>query len=182
MRVLDVGCGTGRLAPIVLSLGGVYHGIDQSAPMISAARMLHPGLHFSQCDALRDPLDEYDVIMLMHNTLGTFFPYRRRISLISILRDRLCNNGRLIFSCHDVNGPFSLASTSFLDWPFRIIRRITGSGYAVQRYHGELILIFRATPHFIARELSVFDFTITGEWPDNSRDKVDWTYYLAHLQ
>lgn len=181
MRVLDVGCGTGRLAPIVASFGGIYHGIDQSAPMISAAKALHPGLHFTQRDALQKTLEKYDVIILMHNTLGAFFPYQRRISLISNLCDMLSPNGRLVFSCHAVNGPFSSSSISLLDWPFRIFRIKTGKGYAIQKYHGELITMFRATPNFIGRELSMFGFKIAGEWPDNSRDPIDWTYYLAHL-
>jgi SAM-dependent methyltransferase len=50
LRVLDVGCGTGRSSRMYVDLGidpGNIHGIDVRPNAVEAARRLHPGIQFS---------------------------------------------------------------------------------------------------------------------------------------
>ena len=47
-RVLDFGCGTGRLSYWLTGFGCRAHGVDPSLEMIERARTLYPGVEFSQ--------------------------------------------------------------------------------------------------------------------------------------
>ena len=175
--VLDVGCGCGRIAPIVTSLGGKYRGIDQSQAMIEAARQLHPGCIFDRADILSTQEVKYHVILLMHNTLGGFFPYSTRARVIRSVCDVLAPGGIFVFSSHVNQGPFDRSHRSIFDWPLRLFRCVKGGGYAVQNYHGERVLMFRATFDYLAKELKACGLTIDLVVPDDSRMPVDWVYY-----
>ncbi len=50
-RVLDLGCGTGELAPVFLRHGYAYDGIDVDTPRIAYARAHFPGGAFQVMDA-----------------------------------------------------------------------------------------------------------------------------------
>ena len=49
-RVLDVGCGTGRLAPFLAGLGLDVRGVDLSPEMVRVARRDQPGFTFEVAD------------------------------------------------------------------------------------------------------------------------------------
>jgi len=50
-RVLDVGCGTGPLAPGLRARGIEYFGVDFVAPMLEEAKALHPQVRLVRADA-----------------------------------------------------------------------------------------------------------------------------------
>ncbi len=50
-RILDLGCGTGRLTKAIADAGAEVVGIDNSANMIGTARTQYPGVIFEQADA-----------------------------------------------------------------------------------------------------------------------------------
>jgi trans-aconitate methyltransferase len=50
-RILDLGCGTGRLTKAIAETGAETLGIDSSANMIATARSQYPGIFFEQADA-----------------------------------------------------------------------------------------------------------------------------------
>lgn len=56
-RVLDLGCGTGRLAARIAATGAVVTGVDSSVEMIERARELWPGLDFRVVDGQKLPFD-----------------------------------------------------------------------------------------------------------------------------
>lgn len=51
-HILDVGCGTGVLAPHVLKTGARYSGIDLSPKLVRLAQRYHPKAQFYKRDAL----------------------------------------------------------------------------------------------------------------------------------
>lgn len=50
-RILDLGCGTGRLTAQIAECGATVSGIDASSEMISEARRLYPTILFDTADA-----------------------------------------------------------------------------------------------------------------------------------
>lgn len=63
-RVLDLGCGTGRMAADIAAKGASVVGVDRSADMIQQARKNHPGLRFEVMDALAISFDEpFDAVL-----------------------------------------------------------------------------------------------------------------------
>ena len=95
MKVLDVGCGTGRFSVLFAQRGAVVTGIDRSTTMLTAARAsLPPGLratlHYIQADANHGlPKDNFDA--------GVFFMSIQYISLsdafFNALHEALAPNG-----------------------------------------------------------------------------------------
>ena len=71
-RVLDAGCGTGRVAIELARRGFSVVGVDADAPMLAAARAKAPELAWLQAD-LADlqggPNDEFDLIVLAGNVM-----------------------------------------------------------------------------------------------------------------
>lgn len=57
-RVVDVGCGTGRLEPYLAAKGLIPSGIDLSPEMIRVARRDHPGFGFDVADLRELPFGD----------------------------------------------------------------------------------------------------------------------------
>lgn len=54
VRLLDLGCGDGRLVPLWQSLTGAdAHGLDLSPAAMEAAQKSYPGIHYTQGDATK---------------------------------------------------------------------------------------------------------------------------------
>ena len=62
-HVLDIGCGNGRLAPLILERHATYTGVDNSAGLITEAKRLNPHITFMEGDALALPFadDMFDI-------------------------------------------------------------------------------------------------------------------------
>jgi SAM-dependent methyltransferase len=119
-RVLELGCGTGRVTGYLGARGARVTGIDVSEEMIEHARRLHPDQQFVVGD-LRD-LSRYadgrwDAIIASFNVLGVLDDEERR-RVLGELADMLTADGVLYFSAHNratldqIRSPFALVRSA----------------------------------------------------------------------
>jgi SAM-dependent methyltransferase len=102
-RVVELGCGGGRIAGYLVDIAQEAYGIDISADMVEACRQRYPAGHFSQGD-IRD-LSQFedgslDLVVAGCNLLDIFGDAERRESLREIRRV-LVDGGLLLMSSHN---------------------------------------------------------------------------------
>jgi SAM-dependent methyltransferase len=103
-RVLDAGCGAGRLLGYLRALGGEVHGVDISPEMVARARLRHPGIDVRVGDLADLPAvisGPFSAILLSANVLDVFDDDRRR-ALLGEIRGMLAPGGLLLFSSHNL--------------------------------------------------------------------------------
>jgi len=95
-KVLDFGCGTGRTAFLISSLGAEVHGLDYSKEAIRLAKknFQSPKLHF-RIGSLKDIKDKYDVII----SLGTLEHMDKPLQTLRVFKKHLNKKGRIIITC-----------------------------------------------------------------------------------
>jgi SAM-dependent methyltransferase len=102
-RVLELGCGAGRLTGHLIELAEAVHGLDLSAAMVGYCRRNYPRATFSEGD-LRDlsrfPLGSFDAVLAPYNVLDVLGDDERRDVLEEIRRVAVVG-GVLIFSSHN---------------------------------------------------------------------------------
>lgn len=103
-RVLELGCGAGRITGYLGARGGEVLGIDISPAMIDYCRKQYPGLAFELGD-LSDlsghPDRSRDAVVAEFNVLGVLEDVERKRVLREIHRI-LSEDGLLIFSAHNL--------------------------------------------------------------------------------
>jgi SAM-dependent methyltransferase len=103
-RVLEVGCGAGRVLGYLVLLGGDVHGVDLSSDMVDYCRRVYPGAEVRVGDvgALRASTNgAYDIVLAADNLLDVFGDAERR-RVLGDLRDLLAPSGVLVFSSHNL--------------------------------------------------------------------------------
>jgi SAM-dependent methyltransferase len=102
-RVLELGCGAGRLTGYLAELASTVHGIDISRAMIEYCRRAYPRATFSEGD-LRDlstfETGPFDVIVAPYNVIDVLGDEQRRVVLDELYL-LLVPDGLLIFSTHN---------------------------------------------------------------------------------
>ncbi len=99
-RILDAGCGSGRLAPHLLAAGHTVIGVDVDPVLIDAARTDHPGGTWIVGDLAELDLPAagieagFDVIVAAGNVLPFLGP-STRVEVLTRLRDHLAPTGRI---------------------------------------------------------------------------------------
>lgn len=110
-KVLELGCGTGRVAFNLYKLG--YHnitGIDLSTNMILVAREYakkhEAKINYQIDDAmnLKTTDTDYDGVLYMFNGLMLIPGRENRIKVLKEVRRVLKDGGKFIFTSHDLNG------------------------------------------------------------------------------
>ena len=108
MRVLDIGCGTGRHIFALSHIGCKFIGLDMSPHMLEEARdkLALAGLSAGlvRADMLRPPFAasvRFDAILLMFSTLGLVFGAKERIAFISRLGGFLEGGGSIFVHVHN---------------------------------------------------------------------------------
>lgn len=100
-RILDAGCGPGRVGARLAQLGHEVVGVDVDPVLIAAAEQDHPGPTWVVCDLAELDLtsagisEAFDVIVCAGNVM-TFLAPSTRQAVLANLRDQLHPHGRLV--------------------------------------------------------------------------------------
>lgn len=103
-RVLEVGCGAGRILGYLVTLGSEVHGVDVSQAMVDYCRRTYPEAHVHVGDLRRLPeivSGPFDAVFAPDNVLDVVDAVQRRQALDGI-RSLLAADGLLIFSSHNL--------------------------------------------------------------------------------
>ena len=96
VRVLDGGCGTGRVAIELARRGIGVIGVDADPDMIATARAKAPGLEWVTADlADLDRPERFDVVVLAGNVVP-YIPPERRAQAVAACIAHLAPGGRLV--------------------------------------------------------------------------------------
>ncbi len=97
LKILDVGCGTGKVLAALAQHGHEGIGIDASVPMIDYAALIHPELRIQVGDMRDFDLDEeFDVVMCVGSTFTNNLSNADVHSTIRNLRKHCKSGGLLI--------------------------------------------------------------------------------------
>ena len=161
-KIIDLGCGTGRIVKTLKLNEANYVGIDCSQQMIDAAVKSNP-THKFICDDILNVTFEpetFDVVLLMNNVVDMLNPYERRAALFVICKKILRQHGILIYSSH-------------------ILSKGIVSGYYPEDYHGATVYTYRAMFSQLCAEIENLGFEITIAARDYRVEKADWAYLAA---
>lgn len=106
MKILDVGCGTGRITFYLSEFSKNIDGIDFSRPMIEAAKTLNiefgTNINFREGNVLDLQYNNtvFDCVVFAYNGLNTIPEYNNRIKALSEIKRVLKDDGVFIFSSH----------------------------------------------------------------------------------
>ena len=103
-RVLDIGCGAGRVLAYLVLLGADAHGVDISPRMVEHCRRLFPGVDVRVGDLsqLSDTVEGPFDALLMTDSLLDVYDDRQRRLVLADLRKLLSRGGLLVFSSHNL--------------------------------------------------------------------------------
>lgn len=122
-RILDVGCGAGRTTPALLEYSRHYLGLDYSEGMLAQFRRKFPGVPIAHGDMRRMTAigdGTCDVAFCSFNTLD-YVAHADRLTTLGEFHRVLAENGLLIFSSHNLNGPITRGGPH-LAWNFHPLK------------------------------------------------------------
>lgn len=118
-RVLDFGCGAGRLLGYLVEVSGEAHGVDISEGMLAHCRATYPAAHVqlgSFTDPATWPAGRFDQIWMANNLIDVL-EHDRRGRLLDDLAGAVAPEGLIIFSSHNLD---SVGYERRLGWVRRI--------------------------------------------------------------
>jgi SAM-dependent methyltransferase len=99
-RVLDLCCGTGRLAAWLGERGFDVTGVDQSSQMLAVARMHAPDAAFIEADARRFTLPQpVDLVLSTFDSINHFASLDELEEVFCCVRGALAEDGLFCFDC-----------------------------------------------------------------------------------
>jgi SAM-dependent methyltransferase len=104
-KVLEVGCGAGRILGYLVAIGGEAHGIDISPAMVEHCASVYPAAKVGVGDmaALSETVQgPFDAIIAADNVIDVFDDVKRR-RVLEEMRALLAPGGLLIFSSHNLD-------------------------------------------------------------------------------
>lgn len=99
LKILDLGCGNGRLSELILKENCQYIGIDNSAGQLQEAQKMFPNLEFKQGDLIKIPLKNESINQIW--TIASFHHLADKKSRLQALQEMqrvLGKNGLIIMT------------------------------------------------------------------------------------
>jgi SAM-dependent methyltransferase len=97
MRVLELGCGTGRVAIPLAQAGAIVTGLDASPAMLARARAKSSEVTWVEGEMTSFALaDRYELVILAFNTLNVLLTPAAMLACVERAREHLAASGRLI--------------------------------------------------------------------------------------
>lgn len=171
--VLEIGCGSGRLARRMCAAGRDYQGMDVSADMLQIARTEAPGARFFQGDMRAFTLAEkVDAIIIPARSLSYLLENNDLLAAFSTFYKQLVPGGKLIFDVID-------AASLFINMKEdQIIRHIATDGQRhwerESRYEKNLATGWTWNWHSV-----YYEKKDTGEKTEVARDSATLRAFLA---
>lgn len=102
-RILDVGCGSGRVSHLLSERGFDVTGIDVSEPLVAQARAHFPDIDFRVADVRDTDFDSatFDHVVFSYFGLDYVVPESERLSALREMYRLLKPAGFLVFSSHN---------------------------------------------------------------------------------
>lgn len=163
-KVLDLGCGTGRIPKVLKNRMGMYLGVDCSEKMVAKAKQLNPGVEFLCEDFLEADYDsrQFNVVLLMNNVVDMLHPVSRRQKSFELVANILGKSGVMICSSHLLDAGQS-------------------PGYFEEDYHGAIVSVYRSTFGQFCEEVEGHGFEVevaARDYRPNCQS-ADWAYVVA---
>ncbi|MFI5497024.1 class I SAM-dependent methyltransferase [Actinoplanes sp. NPDC051859] len=95
-RILDAGCGTGRVGSHLAAAGHDVTGVDLDPELIEAARADHPGPHWLVGDLAELDLPARFALIVSAGNVMAFAAPRTRVEILRRLRTHLAEGGRVV--------------------------------------------------------------------------------------
>jgi len=120
-RILDVGCGNGRLAGALKDKNVAYLGIDQSSNLIDLAKFNYPQCHFEVGDILdlgqskEHSFNQVFCLAVFHHLPS----FKLQVKALKQLKNKVKNDGRIVISVWNLWG---YRKYRYLIWKFWFLR------------------------------------------------------------
>ncbi|MCB1498909.1 MAG: class I SAM-dependent methyltransferase [Bauldia sp.] len=103
LKILDIGCGSGRSTRMLHGMGADLVGVDISRHLIEVARALAPTIEYHVADAQSLPFPDsvFDAVLFSFNGLDYVYPKANRDRAVTEVRRVLKSGGRFIVSHHN---------------------------------------------------------------------------------
>jgi SAM-dependent methyltransferase len=182
VRVLDLGCGSGRSTRILKQMGADVVGVDISSGLISAAKSAAPEIEFVVADAQQLPFEDesFDTVMFSFNGLDYVNPRQRRTKAVQEIHRVLKAAGIFMVSHHNsaalLFGMRGVMHSKFI--LFRIKEIISGNAFKREHYFNEPghpgILTYYCWPNKLIYDMNEAGFSLKSIHPNShSMEKID---------